>query len=350
MKKISVLIVIILFSSITACSGNSSTSSNNPEESQDSVILVTHDSFAVSDTTFDIFTSITGIKVQQVSVGDTGQLISSALLTSSEPLGDVLFGIDNTFLSRGIEGGIFEAYISPNLQNLPTDFSHETSELVTPIDYGHVCINYWIESFNKDLEAPKTLDDLIKPAYADLLVVQNPETSSPGLAFLLSTISKYGERWQEYWEALRNNGVSVTSDWESSYYGEFIAGGGDRPIVVSYASSPVAELIYADPPVVTSPTAVIKDSCFKQIEYAGILSGSKKQRAAQKLIDFMLTNDFQDDIPLNMFMMPVSKFSNLPPEFDLYEEIPDPIDPISSTEIQEKRNLWTEEWTNLVLR
>ena len=228
------------------------------------VTLLAHDSFALSPETFENFTSSTGIAVEVLSVGDTGQLVSEAVLTADDPLGDALFGIDNTFLARGLNAGIFESYASPGLADVPEAFQLDPQHRVTPVDFGDVCLNYWIDAFEgaDSPPAPDSLDDLIDPAYADMLVVQNPETSSPGLAFMLATVDRYGAGWEQYWAELRANGVTVTSGWEDAYYGQFIAGGGDRPIVVSYASSPPAEVIYADPPVnlrprLWSPIAVI---------------------------------------------------------------------------------------------
>ena len=217
------------------------------------VTLLTHDSFNVSPETLEAFTESTGIKVEQLASGDAGVLVAQACLTAGEPLGDVLFGIDNTFLQRGLDCGIFESYASPGLADVPDHFELDGEHRVTPIDFGDVCLNYWVDSFDGSPPPPSSLDDLIDPAYADMLAVQSPETSSPGLAFLLATIAHYGDGWEGYWAALRNNGVSVTAGWEDAYYGEFIAGGGDRPIVVSYASSPPAEVIYADPPVDEPP-------------------------------------------------------------------------------------------------
>ena len=170
------------------------------------------------------------------------------------------------------------------------------------------------------------------------------------MAFLLATISYFGSDWVNFWKVLNQNGVTVTSDWESSYYGDFIAGGGEKAIVVSYASSPIAELIYSDPPVEVSPTEIIEDSCFKQIEYAGILKNTKKRYEAELLIDFLLSQEFQEDIPLNMFMMPVSSEASLPNQFENYPVIATDLNAISPSEIETNRNNWTEIWTETVLR
>ena len=314
------------------------------------VTLITHDSFWVSEGTLSAFTEATGIQVVLQTAGDTGQMVSSAILTVGDPLGDVMFGVDNTFLQRALDADLFEAYESSALSGVPDELQLDASHRVTPVDFGDVCVNYWIDWFGDDLAAPTSLDDLTDPAYADLMVVQNPETSSPGLAFLLATIAEYGDGWEDYWAALRDNGVVVTASWEDAYYGEFVSGGGDRPIVVSYASSPPAEVIYADPPIDTPPTGVVTDTCFRQIEFAGILAGTDHRAAAELLVDFLLSPTFQEDIPLNMFVFPVLATAELPPTFVDFVELADDPHVLDPADIEAHRNDWSERWTEIVLR
>ena len=313
-----------------------------------SITLLTHDSFAIPAEVLDEFTADTGIEVEILSAGDTGQLVAEAILTAGSPLGDVLFGIDNTFLQRGLDAAIFEPYESPRLVDVPTEFQLDDRHRVTPIDYGDVCLNYWIDALPG--EAPTSLDDLLDPVYADQLVVQSPETSSPGLAFLLATIAEYGDGWEDYWAGLRANGVAVTAGWEQAYYGEFVAGGGSRSIVVSYASSPPAEVIFAAEPIDSPPTGVVTSSCYRQIEFAGVLAGTDAPVAARRFIDFMLLPKFQNEVPLSMFVFPVSTEATLPPEFvDHVEPARDPyiLDP---AEVEANRDRWTDRWVEIVLR
>ena len=314
------------------------------------VTLLTHDSFALSPETLEAFTESTGMVVQQLAAGDAGALVAQACLTAGEPLGDVLFGIDNTFLQRGLDCGMFESYTSPGLADVPDRFELDPDHRVTPIDFGDVCLNYWIDAFDGSPPPPASLDDLIDPAYAGMLVVESPETSSPGLAFLLATIAHYGDGWEDYWAALRDNGVSVTAGWEDAYYGEFAAGGGDRPIVVSYASSPPAEVIFADPPVDEPPTGVVTASCYRQIEFAGVLAGADNPGGARALIDFMLTATFQNDVPLNMFVFPVISGATLPEVFAEHAEIADDPFILDPAEVEAQRNAWTDRWVEIVLR
>ena len=196
-----------------------------------------------------------------------------------------------------------------------------------PVDYGDVCINYDKSYFAaNNLALPQSLSDLTKPEYKGLLVVEDPATSSPGLAFLLATIASFGDGYQDYWRQLKENDVVVVDSWETAYYTNFSAssGRGPQPMVVSYGSSPAAEVVYADPPVSESPTAslVADGMCFRQIEFAGILKGTKNRDLAEKFIDFMLGKSFQEDMPLQMFVFPVNPEAALPDVFIQNSQIP----------------------------
>ena len=311
------------------------------------ITLLAHDSFALSDETLVAFTDATGIEVEVLQLGDTGTMAAEAVLTSGDPLADVMYGVDTTFLQRTLDAEVFTPYESAALASVPEEFQLDGQHRVTPIDYGDVCVNYWIDAIPGDV--PGSLDDLVDPVNRGQLVVQNPETSSPGLAFLLATMAAEGDAWEEFWSDLRANGVSVTAGWEDAYYGEFVAGDGPRSMVVSYASSPPAEVLFADPPVQEPPTAVILDSCFRQVEFAGVLRGTDHEDEAGQLIDFMLSPTFQEDLPLSMFVFPAVEGTPLPPEFVEHAEVPpDPL-VLDPAEIEANRDAWTERWVEIVL-
>lgn len=340
---------------LAACGGGDGDGSPSAERADDVTLrLLTHDSFAASDEVLDAFTEETGIELELVAVGDAGTMVNQAILTKDNPLGDVLFGIDNTLLTRALDEDIFEPYESELLADVDDVYLLDPEHRVTPIDHGQVCLNYDKAFFEaSDLVVPDDLDDLTDPAYRGLTVVQNPATSSPGLAFLLASVDRYGEDgWQDWWSALRDNDVLVTAGWEDAYYGSFSGGSGegDRPIVVSYASSPPAEVVFADPEPDESPIGVVEASCFRQIEAAGILAGTEHPAEARRLIDFLLSVPFQEDIPLQMFVFPVNREAELPEVFVEHAVVPD--EPLSLTveEIGENRERWVDEWTDAVLR
>ena len=322
--------------------------------SSTTITLVTHDSFAVSKPVLAAFTKQTGIHVKILQEGDAGAALNQAILTKDHPLGDVFFGVDNTFLSRALKSGIFEPYSPSALSEVPQQYQLDASHDLTPIDHGDVCINYDKQWFAKHKVAvPSTLSDLTKPAYKGLLVVENPATSSPGLAFQLATIARFGDSgWQSYWSKLRDNGIKVDDGWESAYDGDFTQGAnsGSYPLVVSYASSPPAAVYYAKPQPKTSPIGTMLDSCFKQVEFAGVLKGTAHTTAARKFVDFMLTSQFQEDVPLQMFVFPVRNGTPLPSLFSKFAEVaPHPLS-LPAAEIGAKRDGWIEQWQATVVQ
>ncbi len=313
------------------------------------VTILAHDFFAVTPEVLAAFTAETGIEVEIVLGGDAGVVVNQALLTAGNPVADVLFGADNTLLSRALAGDLFLPYTSAALGLVPEEF--HADDRVTPIDFGDVCVNYDKAGFSA-LAPPQTLADLADSAYAGMLVVEDPTISSPGLAFLLATIVTFGEEgaytWRDYWTGLRENDALVVSDWGTAYYGHFSgASDGDRPLVVSYASSPGAELVFSDPPPEEPSTAVMTAGCFRQVEYAGILRGTKHRHEAEALIDFMLSLEFQQDVPGTMFVYPVRTDAALPEWIDAPVSGALTMDP---AEIEANRERWLAEWTETVLR
>ena len=319
------------------------------------VTLMTHDSFAVGEATLKAFEQRSGLELKIIKTGDAGAALSQAILAKNNPLADVFFGVDNTFLSRALKAGIFQAYASPQLAAIPDELKLDKHNRLLPVDFGDVCLNYdknWFQK--KGLAPPTDLDDLLKPQYKDLTVVQNPATSSPGLAFLLTTVGRFGENgYLDFWKKLRQNGVYVANGWSDAYYGQFSrAKGGARPIVVSYASSPPVEVLFAKEKTDEAPTAAVlaPGSAFRQIEFVGVLAKTKKPEAARKLVDFILSPAFQKDIPLNMFVFPARKDTPLPDLFTKHTRIMDEPVRIDPERIEASREKWIEAWTEAVLR
>lgn len=336
-------IVALAIGSLAIASCGSSDDSR-PER----LILVSYDSFTPPDGAFDAFTDATGIRVEVALGGDAGEVVAKAGLTSGNPEGDVLWGVDNTLLSRALDEKIFDPYVS-TAHPLRRDLVDAGAGTVTPVDYGDVCINVDTTSLNeRGLEAPSSLDNLIEPAYRDLLVVSSASTSSPGLAFLLATIVRYGEDgWRDYWRALVDNGVLVVSGWSDAYYTAFSRYGGDRPLVLSYASSPPAEVIFAEPPLpgnAPAPTSVMIDSCFRQIEFAGVLRGTDHVDEARLLVDYMVSDSFQRTLPESLFVYPANSTTELPEPFVRHSPVVDDPATMSPPDIAAGRATWVEEW------
>lgn len=345
--RLSIMVAAVLLT-VSACSSSSSTSAAH------TVTLVTHDSFAVSKPVLRAFTKSTGWKVRILKNGDAGAALNQVILTKDAPLGDVMFGVDNTFLTRALDEHVFATFRARGTRRIPSAFRLDRSHHATPIDFGDVCVNADRKWFaDHQLAIPKTLDQLTAPAYRDLLVVENPATSSTGLAFVAATVAHAHSEWLTYWDRLRANGVKVVDGWEAAYNGEFsgaAASKGTRPLVVSYASSPPAEVYFADPQPTTAPTVSLDATCFRQVEFAGVLRGAAHPDGARALIDFMLSGRFQRDLPLSMFVDPVIPKTPLPEVFTKFATIPSRPFTLTPTQIGRNRNRWISQWTAHVLR
>lgn len=361
MRSIRLLVIVAL--ALVGCDGQAtpttvtvavptSTLPTSSSAAPVSLRLLTHDSFLISESIQAALEQATGIKLEVLKGGDAGLMVTQALLTKDNPIADVMYGIDNTNLTRALEAGLFESYTAAGLADVADGLQLDPQHRVTPIDFGDVCLNYDKAAFAASgLAVPDSLEALTLPEYKDLLVVEDPATSSPGMAFLLATIAHFGEdQWEDYWRKLAANGVEVATDWTTAYYGRFSgASPGDRPLVVSYASSPPAQVHLAAEPLAEAPTGVITDGCFRQIEFAGILTGTSKPEAAQRLVEFMLSPQFQEDIPLQMFVFPANAKAKLPEVFERHAVIPEQPLGLDPGLIQTNRASWLERWNRAVL-
>ena len=354
-RQVTALTVGLGLVTLAACGSSDAGTSSESK----TVTLVSHDSWAVSKGVLATFEKQSGYTVKVLKDGDAGQAVNKAILTKDNPQGDVFFGVDNTLLSRALDNGLFQSYEVKGADAiLPAYRTDEDKHRVTPIDTGDICVNYDKAWFSEHkLTPPESFDDLIKPAYKDLLVTENASTSSPGLGFLLGSAAKYGDDgWTGYWTKLKANGVKVVDGWEQAYNEEFSGSAGgkkakaDRPLVVSYASSPPAEVIFADPKPATAPTGVATGTCFRQVEYAGLLSNAGNSEGGKALLDFLVGKTFQEDMPLNMFVYPVREGAKVPAEFTEFgpqAKDPETMDP---AKIAEHRDQWVKSWTSLVLK
>ena len=333
---------VIAVTTLAACAGSPAT------EKPTTVTVVTHDSFSIPDEVVASFEARTGLTVKFVAPGDAGMLTNQLVLTKDAPLGDVAYGVDNTFASRVADAGVFADYTSKASAAADAGtYAVPGAANLTAVDYSDVCLNIDLGYFSThNLAAPKALEDLIKPEYKSLLSVSNPATSSPGLAFALATVAAFGNDWPTYWSALRANDVKVTSSWSDTYFTDFSAPnyGGDRPIVLSYASSPPSEVIDGKP-----TTAALLDTCFRQVEYVGVLEGAKNPDGARDVVDWMLSDEFQASVPENMYVYPVSSAVEVPAEWAQYAPLADSPWSLDPATIDAQRDAWISTWTDTVL-
>ncbi|WP_018683973.1 thiamine ABC transporter substrate-binding protein [Actinokineospora enzanensis] len=339
MRRLGVLLVTAALAA--GCSVGGSTDAKPGDRT---VVLVTHDSFDVDQALLDQFRTQTGINVDIRKNGDAGALTNQLVLTKSAPLGDLAFGVDNTFASRVLDEGVFAEYRSPEADKGPQKYAVDDKNRLTAVDVGDVCVNVDPAFLaGRETEAPKTFDDLADARYKDQLVVEDPATSSPGLAFLLATVAHYGpDGWVGYWQRLKANGVKVVSGWEEAYSQDFSgsSGKGPRPLVVSYASSPSAEIGDDGKP----HTTALLDTCFRQVEYAGVLNGAKNPDDARKVLDWMLSEPFQKQVPDKMYVYPSRDGVALPDAWQKAAPLPDESATLPAKDIQANRERWIEQW------
>jgi len=359
MKTFRMLTLLLLLATLVpmvACGGRV-TETPTPAGPR-TLTLMSHDSFEVSEEVVAAFEEANNATVEFLKSGDTGSALNKAILSKENPLADVFFGVDNTFFSRAIEADIFEPYEPQGLADIPDALELDPQYRLVPVDFGDVCLNYDKGYFEgKGLTPPQSMEDLTKPELKGLTVVENPATSSPGLSFLMATVGHFGETgdytYLDFWADLRDNDVLVTEGWEDAYWGHSTwAGEGDRPIVVSYATSPAAEVYFSEGALSESPTGnVLGDgACFRQIEFVGILKGTPNRDLAEKFVDFMLSKTFQEDIPLQMWVFPANETAALPQVFTDFAEVPEHPAEVSPEAIDQNRETWIEKWTEVVLR
>ncbi len=363
-RSAAVLVVttLALVLPLTACSvvgsgspgdpgGGSTGGSGAPSTSAGgTVVVATHDSWAMSKQVLAQFSQRSGYRLRIQPSGDAGQLTNKLVLTKGSPVADLVYGIDTTFASRAVDEGVLADYTARGQARSAAAYAlsdPEAAARLTPIDVADVCVNVDDVWFRKRrLAPPRTLEDLVEPAYRDLFVTPGANSSSPGLAFLLATIARYGDDWPAYWRRLMANGTKITAGWSDAYNVDFTAagGGGDRPIVLSYASSPPFTVPEGgDRPTTSS----LLDTCFRQVEYAGVLKGAKNPAGARAFLDFLTQRPFQAALPEQMYVFPVDRGAPLPPAWARFAKLaPRPLS-VAPAEIAANRDHWVREWADI---
>jgi len=288
------------------------------------VRLAAHDSFVIGEELVAQFESETGYELEILRLGDTGSLTNQLVLTKNAPVADAFFGIDNTFLGRAESEGVLAGQASA-------------------IDYSDVCFNYDVEWFAQEsLTPPQSWRELVNEDYRNLTVITNPNFSSPGLAFLASTHAAFDEaaEVESFWIALEANGVKVAGSWEDAYFSDFTRYGGNHPIVLSYASSPAAEVLEDG----SSGSEALRVDCFRQTEYAGVIEGSANESGAAALVKFLLSPEFQASVPEAMYVYPAVAGIEIPESWAAFAK------PATSTigenlDINANREQWLGDWS-----
>ena len=343
-----------LTTALTALAGCSLVGGDPAEEDRaaagGTVVLVTHDSFNLPKKLERAFEEESGYTLEVRKSGDAGALTTKLVLTADNPTGDVAFGVDNTFASRALDEDVFVASDVTLPGGAERYALPDGDDRLVPVDNGSVCVNVDSTWFaEQDLEPPATLEDLADPAYEGLFVTASALSSSVGMAFLLSTIAEYGDDWPAYWERLMANDTLVVDGWNDAYFGEFTQGGeeGSRPIVLSYDSSPAFTVPEGSD---ESTTAALLDTCFRQVEYAGVLTGAENPEGAEVLLEFLLSDQLQAALPEAMYVFPVVDSVELPAEWAEHAEQPTTPYEIDPAEVDANREAWLEEWRDVTTR
>ncbi|HET9501334.1 MAG TPA: thiamine ABC transporter substrate-binding protein [Marmoricola sp.] len=334
---------------LVALTGCSALGGPSDDTSSKTVVVATHDSWNMPKKLLEEFEQDSGLTVKIQPQGDAGQLTNKLVLTKDNPIADMQYGVDNTFASRAIDNGVLQeagVHTDPSVDRFRLD--GDGRDQLVPIDYSDVCVNVDDTWFARHHLAPPTsFDDLTKPAYKGLFVTPGASSSSPGMAFLVATIGKYGDQWPSYWRKLMANDTLITSGWTDAYEVDFTAGGGKngtRPIVLSYSSSPP----FTIPEGKQRPTtSALLDTCFRQVEYAGVLAGAKNPDGARKFLEFMTEHDFQSALPENMYVYPVLEDAEVPPDWSKWAPpSPHPYR-VPAAEIDANRSRWLTTWRDI---
>lgn len=312
--------------------------------------VLVHGSFSLPKPLLAKFESEAGLKLSIVKGGDAGEMLNKLILTKAQPIADVVFGIDNALAVKAQAAQVLDPYDGPAAQR---PAAVPLAPGLVAVNYGHVTLNYDRAWFARSaVPLPRSLEDLAQPAYRNLVAVQNPATSSPGYAFLLATVAGLGEEAAfDWWGRMRANGVKVTKGWSEAYYTEFTRNGGARPLVVSYASSPAAEVFYSKEKISAPPTGSLslKGGVFRQVEGVALVRGGQQREAARRFIEFMRSPAVQEALQTSMWMAPVepgiarAEVMRHAPEPGTFDN--PPVETIAARGAD-----WVSRWTQVVLK
>ncbi|MCB8748482.1 thiamine ABC transporter substrate-binding protein [Rhodoferax sp. U2-2l] len=311
--------------------------------------VMVHSSFVLPKPLLAQFEAQSGVKLAIIKGGDAGEMLNKLILTRARPVADVVFGIDNTLAGKALAAGVLE----PTLAQAAGTVDAQLGGALAAVDYGFVTLNYDKAAVAKTgTPLPKNLQDLTLPAYKGWLVVPNPATSSPGHAFLLATIAGMGEEKAfAWWAQMRTNGLKVVKGWSEAYYTEFTRNQGSHPLVVSYATSPAAEVFYAKEKLTESPTASLNlaGGVFRQVEGVALIKGTAQPAAALKFVDFLRSAPVQQALQTEMWMYPAVPKTPLAPVMRHAAE-PAAFESLPPQVMADQGGKWVARWTQVVLK
>ncbi len=255
------------------------------------------------------FEEKTGLKVNYVDCGDGVEVLSRAILEKKSTVADVILGLDNNLALKAENAGILAEYEPEGSENIPAELKNALGgkNLLTPFDYAPFAIMFDTKS---NVPAPECLDDLTKPIYEKKLILMNPRTSTPGLGFVAWTYVVKGDALADYWKALKPNILTMSPGW-SAGYGLFT--NGEAPLVSSYTTS--AAYHYEYDKTDRYQALIFSDGHVLQVEGAGIARNAPNSKGAKLFMDFLVSEEAQNELPLTQWMLPANKNIKLPQSY-----------------------------------
>jgi thiamine transport system substrate-binding protein len=303
MKKVVItfLVVLLIFISFTGCS--------EKQTVQQMLTIYTYDSFisyGLPDTTNKIFENEYNCKINYVSFGDSEQSLNRLILEKGSSQADIFVGVNIDDLSKALNNDLFISYKPKSIDNIPSEYLLDKSYRLIPFD-GPDSIAIIYDS-DKIKNPPKSFQDLLKSEYAKKLILEDPRTSGPGMSFLLWTIAVYGQDgFIDYWKKLNSTIFQIYPGWDAAFTA-FTKG--EAPMMLSYDTDPA--YFYNQDKTTRYKAVIPEEGGWMYLEFAGIVKGTKHEKLAQEYINFMLSENFQKEIPSNQWMFPIVKGTPLP--------------------------------------
>lgn len=272
---------------------------------------------------FPAFEKKCGCELKVQSSGDGGQLLTRLQLDAErgKPGAQVVLGLDEPTFDRArpwLEGGT--DWLPRGARDLHSDLKHTPG--FYPFDYGFFSFIADHQALNEaKLSVPKKLTDLLAPQWKRNVILEDPRTSTPGLAFVLYADQVSGMAEKEFWPKMRTQWLTLAAGWDSAY-GLFLRKEG--PLVWSYTTSQAYHEAHGDSATSRRYEAVLfEEGQPMQVEGAALVKnsfaegeqGKKQRQLAHDFLDYMLTSEVQSQIPTHQWMYPARRTVKLPPSF-----------------------------------
>lgn len=298
MKKLLLLLFsVLLILSLSACENN--TPANPPAEVEEKEVNETPKNIDFKGKTlnvvttseayvplFEKFTEETGAKVEFLSMS-SGEVISRIKAEGGSPMADLWFGGGLDAFMQAKTDGLLEQYFSPEAETVPAEYKDADGYWLSK---GLTVVGFMVNPEilkEKNLEVPKSWNDLADPKYKDEIIMSNPVISGTNYAVVKGLIDLFGEEeaWN-YFAKLNSNipfyGKRGGDPQEKVVAGEFAIGiipAAKKPFDI--ASENGLEIIWPEEGIPWVPEGV------------AIFKNSQGADVAKAFVDFMLKDENQ---------------------------------------------------------